>query len=205
MGVPAIQRAVAAGVGSRAAKVAELAASAKAAPPAPPVPAPFRPAAGERYGPPTPQAGDTRYNEAMAAVSSLPQPPEGHTRLYRVGVAGTPEQPKTVKYFGQDIPHDEYVKQRRLLLQQTGGRDTNPPEAAGRWFGKSPESMHWYLQREPGDPVHYVDVPEDMARQWNVRNTPYAASSLDPDAEFVLPHETAVKAPRLLDRLLDPQ
>jgi broad specificity phosphatase PhoE len=126
---------------------------------------------GELAAPPAPVA----QSAEPRGVDGLPQPAQGMVRLYRG---------ETVPGTGRGLP--EWVRQAEV----SGGVQ----QASGRWFTDQPEIAKWYQQEAAADGgkarLTYIDVPEDVAKQYNVANHPDAAKfSRDPDREFFLPPE----------------
>jgi hypothetical protein len=59
--------------------------------------------------------------------------------------------------------------------------------------------MDYYIaDNDLNTPVYYTDLPGDVLRDTNVKNTPYASSSLNHDREFVLPDEWLRRSQRLM-------
>ena len=167
-------------------------------PPPPPRVSTARPA--ETLGPPSPSPEQLRYNEVMSRVEALAPPEAGHERVFRVGeIATNYKPPETVKLYGKDMPYAEYQKQRTHVLAGSGARDTNPPGAAGRWFGNRMQDMEYYIENNPLDtPIYYADVPKGELAGMNVRKTEYSNSSLNHEREFVLPDSALRRASRVL-------
>jgi hypothetical protein len=173
--------------------------SAKKLPP-PKLPPAARKVTPPAEGPPVPSPQVERYDEAIRRSESLPPPAEGRERVYRVGeIATNYNPPETVKLYGKDVPYEEYQRHRASVLAGSGARDTTPQGAAGRWFGNRPQDMDYYIaDNDLNTPIYYADVPGDVLRSTNVKNTPYASSSLNHDREFVLPDEWLRRSQRLM-------
>jgi len=143
---------------------------------------------------------DERVYSVMEGIKQSLQSeptPEGHTRLYRYGeVPKDFVPPKTVKMWGEEVPYEEFQRQRAATI---GDRDMTPPEAAGRWFTDDPDQLDLYI-RDSKHPkaAYHTDVPTDSLGSYNVAQTPFSRSSANPEREFILPAEMANGARRFI-------
>jgi len=172
--------------------------AAPAAPPRPP----------KTFGPPTPTVADKYFGKMMSNIEQLPETPEGMTRLYRVGeTARDYKPPKTARLYGEEISFAEW--QKKIQQSKTMGDmfDTNPPEAAGRWFTDAPRELSSYINMNSPEelaklPTYYVDVPTKQLQKYNVGKeggqSRFYQNSRNQEREFVLPDEILKRALRFM-------
>ena len=174
----------------------------------PPPPAPPRMRAA--LGPPAPTDADIYFNNLMQRLSEVAVPQEGMTRLYRIGdTAADYVPPKTRSLYGQEMPLEQYqqvvVEARARGL---GGQDTNPTEAAGRWFTDAPNELGYYVRKgmESSSPSslrsYYRDVPTSRLMEFNVGPgggmSQFNKNSRNQAREFVLPIDEVREAQEVM-------
>jgi hypothetical protein len=144
------------------------------------------------YGPPTPTDADRWFNDMMMSIEKLPSPQEGMTRLFRIGdIPRDYVPPKTANWYGQQIPHDEWLKKMASAKKNTVAQDTTPIGAAGKWFTDAPNELDFYIRRDSDklDQLrsYYKDIPTSDLNKYNVANTQFKDSSANVNREFILP------------------
>lgn len=200
MASPNISRAVkAAAGGHRAGRIAELSEQVRrAAPPPPPVPPTSAPAVA-RQSAPLPSEEDRRVGQYVKRSAALVNPPEGHTRLFRVGGLATEHPPVSMNDIVTDLWGNKMT--RRQLEAQKGSAHSQPAEAMGRWFTDAPQELDFYIKENPASPIYHVDVPNDSLSDLNVSQSKFSSHSRNHAREFVLPDDQLTRATRLLEGL----
>ena len=180
----------------RAARVAELSGQVRRLVPPPLPPAPPAPRVGGYNAGSGPH--QQRFEEFLRRAESAPAPADGTTRLYRVGeIATNYKPPETVRLYGRDMPYAEFVSMREQAL--SGGFNTNPQGAAGRWATDAPKELDFYVGDNDLDaPIYRFDVPASEVPQYNVSKTPFSGSSRNHEREFVLPDQHLKNAVRIM-------
>jgi hypothetical protein len=141
--------------------------------------------------------GDVRYRRVFNAmtdsIKSLSEPPEGYSRLFRVGEIRTNMADFLARTEQRSREIDKKAKQLKGVV------NTSPFDAQGRWFTDDSNELDYYIKRYysenfdvpnlPLPKIYYVDIPNKKLSDINVKNTKFRNSSLNPDKEFVVPDE----------------
>lgn len=127
--------------------------------------------------------------EERFAYEPLPPVPEGHIRLYRGDVVDEAREPIIRHIDG------------RRTKQETEGRwfTDNPNAAEGYGLGRHYDLEQHHDQDSTNIRLRFVDVPEEVAHEFNTRNLPLAymseANGTGGDAsEWLLPPEAIEQA-----------
>ena len=182
--------------GHRAARIAELSDQVRRVPPPSPVPPPSSVTKQATAGP---TAEDIRAGRFVRRSAALVDPPDGHTRLFRVGDLATEHPPVSL----DDVITDPWGNKvrRRDWEAKKGPFHSQPAEAMGRWFTDAPSELDFYIKDNPDAPVYHVDVPDQDLPSMNVSRSKFSSNSRNHDREFVLPDEQLKRASRLLEGL----
>jgi hypothetical protein len=135
----------------------------------------------------------TVFNAMTDSIKSLSEPPEGYSRLFRVGEIRT----NMADFLARTEQRSREIDGKSKQLQ--GVVNTSPFDAQGRWFTDDSNELDYYIKRYysenfdvpnlPLPKIYYVDIPNKKLSDINVKNTKFRNSSLNPDKEFVVPDE----------------